>query len=134
MGRWKLVSVGHPIGIGAVTIRRGDFVVGDKDGVLVIPQEITLQVLEKSEEVVGTEISFARLSYRVFTLSKLTGSTAVPEASGSAALVVGVRLAVPSSFSSRGPKQEGTASRTPTTRRCPVTIVKNWLLQQTIAG
>jgi len=54
-GRWKLVSVGRPIKIGAVTIRRGDFVVGDKDGVLVIPQEITRQVLEKSEEVIGTE-------------------------------------------------------------------------------
>ena len=55
VGRWKVVSVGRPIRIGAVTIRRGDFVVGDKDGVLVIPQEITPQVLEKSEEVVGTE-------------------------------------------------------------------------------
>jgi 4-hydroxy-4-methyl-2-oxoglutarate aldolase len=54
-GRWKLVSVGRTIRIGEVTIRRGDFVVGDQDGVLVIPQEITLQVLEKSEEVVGTE-------------------------------------------------------------------------------
>jgi 4-hydroxy-4-methyl-2-oxoglutarate aldolase len=55
VGRWKLVSVGRPISIGAVTIRRGDFVVGDRDGVLVIPQEITPQVLQKSEEVVGTE-------------------------------------------------------------------------------
>ena len=55
VGRWKLVSVGRPIMIGAVIIRRGDFVVGDKDGVLVIPQEITTQVLEKSEEAVGTE-------------------------------------------------------------------------------
>ena len=55
VGRWKLVSVGRPIRIGGVTIRRGDFIVGDKDGVLVIPQEITPQVLQKSEEVVGTE-------------------------------------------------------------------------------
>ena len=55
VGRWKLVSVGRPIRIGTVTIRSGDFIVGDKDGVLVIPQEITPQVLQKSEEVVGTE-------------------------------------------------------------------------------
>jgi regulator of RNase E activity RraA len=54
-GRWKLTSFGKPIQIGGVTIRRGDFVVGDKDGVLVIPREITLEVLEKSEEVVATE-------------------------------------------------------------------------------
>jgi 4-hydroxy-4-methyl-2-oxoglutarate aldolase len=55
MGRWKLVSYGKDIKIGRVTVRRGDFIVGDKDGVLVIPREITLQVLEKSEEVVNTE-------------------------------------------------------------------------------
>jgi regulator of RNase E activity RraA len=55
MGRWKLVSYGQPIKIGNVTIRRGDFVVGDKDGVLVIPREITLEVLKKAEEVVHTE-------------------------------------------------------------------------------
>ncbi|HVB29308.1 MAG TPA: RraA family protein [Terriglobia bacterium] len=55
MGRWKLVSYGKDIKIGQVTVGRGDFIVGDKDGVLVIPREITLQVLEKSEEVVNTE-------------------------------------------------------------------------------
>jgi 4-hydroxy-4-methyl-2-oxoglutarate aldolase len=55
IGRWKLVSYGKEIKIGQVTVRRGDFIVGDKDGVLAIPREMTLQVLEKSEEVVGTE-------------------------------------------------------------------------------
>ena len=55
LGRWQLTSFGQPVQIGGVTVRRGDFVVGDKDGVLVIPQEITLTVLEKSEEVMNTE-------------------------------------------------------------------------------
>ncbi len=55
MGRWKLVSYGKEIRIGNVTVRRDDFIVGDKDGVLVIPWEITLRVLEKSEKVVNTE-------------------------------------------------------------------------------
>jgi 4-hydroxy-4-methyl-2-oxoglutarate aldolase len=55
MGRWKLISYGEEVQIGQVTVRRGDFIVGDKDGVLAIPREITLQVLEKSEEVVNTE-------------------------------------------------------------------------------
>jgi 4-hydroxy-4-methyl-2-oxoglutarate aldolase len=55
MGRWRLVSYGKEIQIGQVSVRRGDFIVGDKDGVLVVPREITLQVLEKSEEVVNTE-------------------------------------------------------------------------------
>lgn len=55
MGRWKLIAYGEEIRIGEVAVRRGDFIVGDKDGVLVIPREITLHVLEKSEEVVNTE-------------------------------------------------------------------------------
>ena len=54
-GRWKLVSYGQPIQIGQVAVHRGDFVVGDKDGVVVIPREITSDVLRVSEEVVGTE-------------------------------------------------------------------------------
>jgi len=55
LGRWKLVSYSKEVKIGQVTIRRGDFIVGDKDGVLVVPREITIPVLEKSEEVVSTE-------------------------------------------------------------------------------
>ena len=55
VGRWKLVSYGDAVQIGKVSVHRGDFVVGDKDGVLIIPQAITMEVLEKSEAVVGTE-------------------------------------------------------------------------------
>ncbi len=55
VGRWKLVSYGEPVQIGRVMVHRGDFIVGDKDGVLVIPKAVTLEVLRKSEEVVGTE-------------------------------------------------------------------------------
>jgi 4-hydroxy-4-methyl-2-oxoglutarate aldolase len=55
VGRWRLVAHGRPIRIGEVTIRRGDFIVGDKDGVVVIPQEIMAEVLVQSEEVVHTE-------------------------------------------------------------------------------
>ena len=54
-GRWKLVSHGQPIQVGEVMIHRGDFVVGDKDGVLVIPRDMTLEVLRRAEGVVGTE-------------------------------------------------------------------------------
>jgi 4-hydroxy-4-methyl-2-oxoglutarate aldolase len=55
MGRWELISYGEEIRIGMVVVRRGDFIVGDKDGVVVVPREITLRVLEQSEEVVNTE-------------------------------------------------------------------------------
>src|SRR5579883_3225084 len=39
----------------ADVIEQGDFVVGDKDGVVIIPRKIAREVLEKSEEVVSTE-------------------------------------------------------------------------------
>ena len=55
LGRWKLVSHGEPVKIGQVTVQRGDFVVGDMDGVLVIPRDLTLEVLQRSEEVMSTE-------------------------------------------------------------------------------
>jgi 4-hydroxy-4-methyl-2-oxoglutarate aldolase len=55
LGRWKLTAYGQPIQIGQVTVNRGDFVVGDMDGVLVIPRDVTLQVLRRAEDVVGTE-------------------------------------------------------------------------------
>lgn len=55
LGRWKLTSRGKPIRIGRVSVNSGDFVVGDKDGVVVIPQEITMEALEKAEAVVGVE-------------------------------------------------------------------------------
>jgi 4-hydroxy-4-methyl-2-oxoglutarate aldolase len=55
IGRWKLVAYGHPVQIGEVKVHRGDFVVGDQDGVVVLPREVTLAVLRKSEEVVSTE-------------------------------------------------------------------------------
>jgi regulator of RNase E activity RraA len=46
---------GRPIQIGDVGIRRGDFIIGDKDGVVVIPKQITMEVLGKAEEVVNAE-------------------------------------------------------------------------------
>jgi len=55
LGRWKLVSHGQPIRIGQVAVERGDFIVGDMDGVLVIPRAVTLEVLKRAEGALGTE-------------------------------------------------------------------------------
>ena len=54
-GRWKLSEWKCPITIGAVAIQPGDFVVGDRDGVVIIPQGIAGDVIVKAEEVVHTE-------------------------------------------------------------------------------
>jgi regulator of RNase E activity RraA len=54
-GRWRLVDFNVPIVIGAVTIKPGDLILGDRDGVIVIPETIAEEVIGKAEEVVNTE-------------------------------------------------------------------------------
>ncbi|MCS7192921.1 MAG: RraA family protein [Armatimonadetes bacterium] len=53
--RWELMDYNCPIIIGDVTIRPGDFIVADFDGIVCIPKDISFEVLLKSEEIVNTE-------------------------------------------------------------------------------
>lgn len=55
VGRWRVVDCNVPITIGDVLIQPGDFVVGDRDGVVIIPQTVGEEVIAKAEEVVHTE-------------------------------------------------------------------------------
>jgi 4-hydroxy-4-methyl-2-oxoglutarate aldolase len=55
VGRWRLTDTNVPIKIGAVEIQHGDFVVGDSDGVAIIPQAVAEEVITKAEAVVHTE-------------------------------------------------------------------------------
>jgi len=54
-GRWRYVEVGGPIRIGEVVVQPGDFVVGDANGVVVVPKELTVEILLETEAVVETE-------------------------------------------------------------------------------
>jgi 4-hydroxy-4-methyl-2-oxoglutarate aldolase len=54
-GRWRYVEVGIPIRIGQVLIQPGDFVVGDPNGVVVVPKDLALEVLLEAEKVVEVE-------------------------------------------------------------------------------
>ncbi|MGQ9572933.1 MAG: RraA family protein [Dehalococcoidia bacterium] len=54
-GRWRYVEVNVPIRVGDVLIQPGDFVVGDANGVVVVPQHLTVDVLLEAESVVETE-------------------------------------------------------------------------------
>jgi regulator of RNase E activity RraA len=53
--RWRLLDYNVPITIGDVRIEAGDFVVGDRDGVVLIPQSVAEEVIRKAEEVILTE-------------------------------------------------------------------------------
>jgi regulator of RNase E activity RraA len=41
--------------IGDVTIRTGDFLLGDRDGVVVIPRDAAAAAIARTEEVMATE-------------------------------------------------------------------------------
>jgi regulator of RNase E activity RraA len=55
VARWVPDRYGEPVTIGAVTIATGDYLLGDRDGVVVIPQARVEEVVAKTEEVVATE-------------------------------------------------------------------------------
>ena len=44
-----------PIWIGEVDIHPGDFIVGDRDGCLVIPEDNCLEITKQAEESIATE-------------------------------------------------------------------------------
>ncbi len=55
VGRWCLKEYNVPIRIKNVTIEPNDLVIGDKDGVLIVPRAIAEQVLVRAEGLVSTE-------------------------------------------------------------------------------
>jgi 4-hydroxy-4-methyl-2-oxoglutarate aldolase len=55
VGRWVADRFGEPITIGQVTICSGDYVLADRDGIVLIPQKIAEDVVTKTEEVLNTE-------------------------------------------------------------------------------
>ena len=55
VGRWVPDRLGEPITIGSVTMKSGDYILGDRDGVVVLPGEIAAEAIGKTEEVVSTE-------------------------------------------------------------------------------
>jgi 4-hydroxy-4-methyl-2-oxoglutarate aldolase len=53
--RWELEATQVPVSIGRVRIEPGDWVVGDDDGVVVVPQAIAEGVLAEAEQKAATE-------------------------------------------------------------------------------
>jgi regulator of RNase E activity RraA len=53
--RWRVSDWGQPITLGGVRVNLGDVVVGDLDGVVVVPRRVAHEVLQRCERLVGTE-------------------------------------------------------------------------------
>lgn len=60
VSHWLPDRFGEPVTIGAVTISTGDYVLGDRDGVVVIPAALAEEVVTRTEEVVATESEMRR--------------------------------------------------------------------------
>lgn len=58
--RWVPDRYGEPVTIGTVTIESGDFLLGDRDGVVIVPAGIAEEVVTRTEEVVATESEMRR--------------------------------------------------------------------------
>ena len=54
-GRWNVTDMQVPIIAGGVLVNPGDIIVGDADGVVVVPRDLAEQIADISEEVVATE-------------------------------------------------------------------------------
>jgi len=55
VGYWLAEGFGEPIDIGGVAIRSGDYVLADSDGVIVLPADKALAIVDRTEEVMGKE-------------------------------------------------------------------------------
>lgn len=55
VGRWLPVSTGAAIHIGEVAIAQGDFILGDRDGLVRVPRVIAAEVADKSVTAMHTE-------------------------------------------------------------------------------
>jgi 4-hydroxy-4-methyl-2-oxoglutarate aldolase len=58
--RWIPDRYGEPVTIGEVTLETGDFLLGDRDGVVIVPRAIAAEVIARTEEVVATESDMRR--------------------------------------------------------------------------
>jgi regulator of RNase E activity RraA len=55
VGKWAAASFGEPVKIGDVVVRTGDYVLADRDGIVVIPGEIAEDVVTETEKVLQKE-------------------------------------------------------------------------------
>ncbi len=55
VGYWLPDRFDEPIKIGAVTIASGDLVLGDRDGMVILPQQRAAEIVTAAEQAIGTE-------------------------------------------------------------------------------
>ena len=55
VGRWRVVDCNVPVTIGRTRVSAGDYVLGDRDGVAIVPREVAEEAIGRAEEVIREE-------------------------------------------------------------------------------
>lgn len=55
VGKWSVQTIGEPITIGHHTIHSGDYIMGDIDGLVLIPKALVKNCVDRVEEIINTE-------------------------------------------------------------------------------
>lgn len=61
LGRYRTVASQVPVRVGGIMVHPGDIIVGDVDGVVVVPREKAAEVLKMAQEIDARELEQARL-------------------------------------------------------------------------
>lgn len=71
LGRTKITEYNVPVRIGKVYIKPGDFIFGDIDGIVVIPRNIAVEVLERAERIKANEKEMRGMVHEGFSAVKM---------------------------------------------------------------
>jgi regulator of RNase E activity RraA len=70
VGRFKTVAANEPVIVGDVTVNPGDLIVGDRDGVVVVPANLVEAVLKEAQDIESREREQTRLIRETKSLLK----------------------------------------------------------------
>jgi 4-hydroxy-4-methyl-2-oxoglutarate aldolase len=70
VGRFKTVAANEPVNVGGVTVNPGDLIVGDRDGVVVVPVGLVETVLKDAQDIEDREREQTRLIRETRSLLK----------------------------------------------------------------
>jgi 4-hydroxy-4-methyl-2-oxoglutarate aldolase len=70
VGRFKTVAANEPVNVGGINVNPGDLIVGDRDGVIVVPASLVEAVLKEAQDIEDREREQTRLIRETKSLLK----------------------------------------------------------------
>ncbi len=70
LGRFKTLGANIPVVCGGIEVHPGDIIVGDVDGVVVVPKALAAEVLKMAQEIDKRELEQAKLIVQARSLKK----------------------------------------------------------------